>query len=239
MISRIVSTALVIATVLGSPTFAQEGTCNSCNCQLSNTQALAQLVRDIIANSTRAATGATYVRWGKNSCPDTPGTQLVYRGSAGGTLWSITGGGADKLCLPTDPDYLPGTSGLDALIASSPHMYGGEYEFHAGPNSNINQHNAPCAVCFATSRAAQLMVPAKTQCPPTWTREYYGYLTSERGSHPARSVFTCVDVDPDVIGGTQASTNGALFYYVLSSCNGLTCPPYEAERALSCAVCTK
>ena len=230
---------VVIGAILAGATVAQEGTCNSCNCQLSNTEALTSLVRDVVANSTRASTGATYVRWGKTSCPNTPGTQLVYQGNVGGTLWSIQGGAADKVCIPADPDYLPGTSGLGAQIPSSPLIYGGEYEYSAGPNSNVYQHNVPCAVCFATSRPAMLMIPAKTQCPATWTREYYGYLTSERAPHPGRSVFSCVDVDPEVIGGTQGNTNGALFYYVLSTCNGFTCPPYEADRALSCVVCTK
>ena len=216
-----------------------QDTCSACNCQLSNAQALGQLIRDVVANTTRAGIGATYIRWGKTTCPNTPGTELVYTGNAGGNFWSITGGGSEKVCLPPDPDYLPGTSGLNTGIPSSPHMYGAEYEYLAGPNSNVNQHNVPCAVCFASSRAATLMIPAKTTCPPTWTREYYGYLTSERASHPARSVFSCVDNDPEVIGATQANTNGALFYYVLTTCNGLTCPPYENERALSCVVCTK
>ena len=230
---------VVIGAILAGTTVTQEGTCNSCNCQLSNTEAIARLVRDTVANSTRASTGATYVRWGKSSCPNSPGTQLVYQGNAGGTFWSVQGSGADKLCMPTDPDYLPSTSGLGAQLPASPVIVGVEYQYMVGPNSNVYDHNAPCAVCFATSRAAMVMIPGKTQCPARWTREYYGYLTSERASHPGRSVFNCVDVDPDVIGGTQADTNGALFYYVLSSCNGLTCPPYEADRALSCVVCTK
>ena len=92
------------------------------------------------------------------------------------------------------------------------------------------------------------MIPAQIQCPPTWTREYYGYLSSERANSPVqrssghfRSSFNCVDLNPEVIGSSGANGEGALFYYVLSACNsnGLSCPPYEEGRILSCVTCTK
>ena len=84
--------------------------------------------------------GATYTIWGKSSCPSSTGAQLVYAGRAGGNLFSQSGGGAEKLCLPKDPDYLPGTTGYTALS----HMYGGEYEFRSGPNTNdVYEHNVP------------------------------------------------------------------------------------------------
>ena len=183
--------------------------------------------------------GVTYTRWGKSSCPSTPGTELVYSGIVGGTFYNSKGGGAEKLCMPTDPDYLSGTTGL--LISSLPQLPvidGAEYEFHSGPKTNIAEHNVPCAVCYASSKAAMIMVPAKSVCPSSWTREYYGYLTTEYKTHQ-RSSFNCIDVDPDVLAGGTGSTNGALFYHVLSTCNGFQCPPYQANRALSCTVCTK
>ena len=43
--------------------------------------------------------GVTYIRWGKNSCSNITGTQLVYAGRAGGTSYASSGGGAEKLCL--------------------------------------------------------------------------------------------------------------------------------------------
>lgn len=233
---------LLIATLLTalSTTFAQDDVCSgdSCNCRLSNIQALGSLIQDLVANTTRANTGVTYVRWGRTTCPNTPGTELVYSGRAGGNFWSIPGGGSDKLCLPDNPEYLPGTTGINTAIPSSPHMYGAEYEFLAGPAVSVNQHNVPCAVCFASARGSSIMIPAKTQCPSTWTREYHGYLTTERATHK-RAVFSCVDVAPETIGASSANTNGALFYHVLTTCNGLTCPPYGAETAMSCVVCTK
>ena len=177
----------------------------------------------------------TYTRWGSSSCPSSTGAQLVYTGRAGGSWYNHAGGGAEKLCLPNDPDYLSGTAGFSV----SSHIYGAEYEFHSGPNTHTLDYNVPCAVCHVSTRATVIMVPAKTSCPSSWTREYYGYLTAESNSYH-RSSFTCVDINPEVVPGSSAHNNGALFYYVAAACSyGLDCPPYENNRILSCAVCTK
>ena len=50
--------------------------------------------------------GVVYTRWGKTSCPNITGTELVYAGRAGGSWFRHTGGGANYLCMPNDPDYL-------------------------------------------------------------------------------------------------------------------------------------
>ena len=182
--------------------------------------------------------GVTYIRWGKSSCPTTPGTQLVYAGRAGGTTYAAQGGGAEKLCLPLDPDYINAPRSTSATHFST--LHGAEYQTRDGPHHNLFDQNVPCAVCYASTRVAMIMVPAKTQCPSSWTREYYGYLMTERGvTGHHRSSFDCVDVNPDVVPGGAPNTNGALFYYVIATCNGLQCPPYEANRVVSCAVCTK
>ena len=178
----------------------------------------------------------TYTRWGNSSCPSSTGAQLVYAGRAGGTTHLSDGGAAEKLCLPNDPDYLPRTEGFSGL---SSHIYGAEYQPYGGLNSNVHDHDVPCAVCHVPTRATVIMVPAKSLCPSSWTREYYGYLTTEHDGHH-RSSFNCIDINPEVIPGTSADNgDGALFYYVGATCNGLPCPPYENGRILSCAVCTK
>ena len=82
-----------------------------------------------------------------------------------------------------------------------------------------------------------ILIPANSQCPLGWTREYYGYLTSERENH-RRSSYDCVDVNFEGIGSAD-SEGGALFYYVVSTCQGFDCPPYENDKAVSCVVCTK
>ena len=54
-----------------------------------------------------------------------------------------------------------------------------------------------------------------------------------------RNSFECVDKDPESIPGSAGSTNGALFLHVEATCNGLPCPPYDPQKELTCAVCSK
>ena len=181
--------------------------------------------------------GVTYIRWGNDSCPDTNGTETVYYGRAGGTFYNNQGGGAETLCLPDDPDYISDPRSTSASSVS--YLYGAEYETANGPYHDLHNQNVPCAVCFASTRAAMIMVPAKTECPSSWTREYYGYLMTEHSNH-YRSSFNCVDVNAGAVDGGSADTNGALFYHVTATCSyGLQCPPYDASKVVSCAVCTK
>ena len=100
-------------------------------------------------------------------------------------------------------------------------------------------NNVPCAVCYVSTRPTVVMIPAKASCPPTWTREYYGYLMTERVIHN-RATFECVDRDQESVPGTQANTNGALFYHIEANCGtDLPCPPYNTDQEINCVVCTK
>ena len=182
--------------------------------------------------------GVVYTRWGRTTCPDTPGTELVYAGRAGGTWYGQKGGGTNYLCLPEGPDYLnykPGVQGVSPI-------YGAEYQTghsdHGGPLASVHDHNVPCAVCCTTAREMVLMLPAKTQCPPSWTLEYNGYLMTERYSNH-RATFECVDQDPECVPGSAGDVNGVLFYHTEATCTGLPCPPYDPQKELTCAVCTK
>ena len=180
----------------------------------------------------------TYTRWGRSSCPNNTDAQLVYSGRAGGTYYGSRGGSADKSCLPDDPDYIPGSPDLGSSLLKSA-VTGAEYETHDVPQlTNLIDHNAPCAVCFVPTRSTTIMVPAKTTCPPSWTREYYGYLMSEEEHHYRTSYF-CLDIIPEVIPGTASNVNPSLFYPTVTNCNGLACPPYVNNHMLSCVVCTK
>ena len=183
--------------------------------------------------------GVVYTRWGKNSCPNVTGTELVYAGRAGGSWFRHTGGGANHLCMPNDPDYLtyqPGVQGFSPV-------YGAEYHSFSGPLQGVHDHNVPCAVCYASTRVAVTMIPAKTQCPSTWTLEYSGYLMSafKGNSHYVdyRTMFECVDKNPDSIPGSVSDVNGALFHHAEATCTGMPCPPYDPQKELTCAVCTK
>ena len=181
-----------------------------------------------------AGGGATYIRWGRDDCPST--AQLLYNGMAGGSFYNQHGGGNSYLCLPYNPQYLSYRNGVNPGRA---YVYGAEYqveEISAFPG--MNQHNVPCAVCHTPTRGAKIMIPARTSCPSSWTREYYGYLMAGGHNHPRSAPFECVDVSAESLPSTAADTNGALFYFTESRCVGI-CPPYVDGKELTCAVCTK
>ena len=175
--------------------------------------------------------GVVYTRWGSSSCPNVPGTTLVYAGRTGGTHFTHTGGGANHLCVPPDPRA---TLRFTAGVRDHSYLWGSEYQF---PLAGGHDTNVPCAVCLAASRETVLMIPAKTDCPTAWTREYYGYVMTEHRTHH-RSMFECVDRSQEAIPGSHANVNGALFYHVEVHCDGLPCPPYNPQRELNCVVCT-
>ena len=76
------------------------------------------------------------------------------------------------------------------------------------PNDTIQQRPM-CAV----ERANKIMITAKVTCPPTWTREYYGYLMSELTANDHfRTSYECVDVDAEARPGSAGDIDGALFY---------------------------
>ena len=190
--------------------------------------------------------GIAYVRWGRTTCPSTPGTRLVYKGRAGGSHFSHSGGGADRLCLPENPQYL----GFQSGFQGTGYLHGAEYErwgnlngrglFGNQPIHPVYEQNVPCAVCSVSTREMLLMIPARTSCPSSWTREYYGYLMAERWDY-ARSSYDCVDKNPEAVPGNAANQDGALFHHVEATCNGLPCSSsqYVEGREITCTVCTK
>lgn len=179
--------------------------------------------------------GVVYTRWGKSSCPSTPGTELVYAGRTGGTQFGHTGGGANQLCMPPDPQY----SSYRLGVQGHHYMYGAEYEQPVGYTSTKQNHNAVCAVCFTSTRVTVLMVPAKTSCPTSWTKEYQGYLMAEHRNNKGRSTFICVDNTFESVPGSQNHVEVTDLYNVEAACSGMPCPPYVDYKELTCAVCTR
>ena len=181
--------------------------------------------------------GATYVRWGRSTCPNVTGTMLIYKGRAAGSEHSHTGGGGNYQCVTEEPETFSfGTGTVDAA-----YIYGAEYEMWGNvPSASLpnHEHDVPCAVCYISPRETVLMIPGRYTCPSNWTREYYGYLMSERYNHH-RSTFECVDVAPEHIASDHTNQNGALFYHVEPRCGSLPCPPYEPQKEMTCAVCSK
>ena len=179
--------------------------------------------------------GATYIRWGRTTCPDTEGTELVYAGRAAGSHYQTKGGTSDYLCLPDEPQYLNYKRGVQR---NSP-LHGAEYDvFVNEPLHAFHDYNVPCAVCHSSTQESVIMIPARLSCPNTWTLEYSGYMMSARSNHYRRST-ACMDKNPESIPGSIGSTQGALFLHMEATCNGILCPPYVAEKELTCAVCTK
>jgi len=152
----------------------------------------------------------------------------------GGTNHGYQGGAANYLCMPDDPDYLHYTPG----VQGTNYVYGARYQTY-GIFSAFHDHNVPCAVCYASTRVAVTMIPAKAHCPSTWTLEYSGYLMSGYKGHSHPTMYECVDKNPDSAPGSASSTEGALFYPVEANCNGMARPPYDPQKELTCAVCTK
>ena len=182
---------------------------------------------------------AIYTRWEKSTCPQMEGTQIVYSGITGSTFFNREGGGANYLCMPKDPEYNPTLTYRNNLGNKRAFVQGTEYQ---SPLQGLQAHNAPCAVCHVSTRPTILMIPAKASCPPTWTREYYGYLMSSNSQYRdhKRTMFECVDADQESLHGTHATTDGTFFYHVEAACNtGLPCLPYISNKQLNCVVCTK
>ncbi|XP_013421648.1 uncharacterized protein LOC106181730 [Lingula anatina] len=126
-------------------------------------------------------------------------------------------------------------------------MYGAELEIQANdPFNKVNtgrirtlQDETPvCAVCRSINRSSQVMIPARRECPESWTQEYNGYLMSSHHGHK-RSQFVCIDGAPEVNEGGTGNQNGALLYVVEAKCGSLPCPSYVDGRELTCVVCSK
>ena len=184
--------------------------------------------------------GVVYTRWGRTTCPSTPGTRVLYAGRAAGTWYNQKGGGANYLCLPEQPQYSTYTAGSQPSRAF---LYGAEYETgdssETGPLRYLNDHNVPCAVCYTSTRETVVMIPARIACPSSWTKEYYGYLMADRYNH-YRTTFECMDLSPQSVPGSIADTNGAVFFHVEVKCSyGIPCPPYDTQKEVTCVVCTK
>ena len=186
------------------------------------------------------AGGVVYTRWGRTTCPTGQGTQLLYAGRAAGTPQMDTGGGANYLCLPDDPDHLPYESG----VQGESYIAGVDYWFESRqPLAASNYHNAPCAVCFVATRSVELMIPARTQCPTGWTLEYVGYLMSDWRYRDGRTTYVCVDNNPESLLGLDSNNRlrDGRFHLVEPICDGLLCSAsqYSAEKELACVVCTQ
>ncbi len=179
--------------------------------------------------------GVVYTRWGRTTCPDT-GAELLYKGITAGSHFDSYGGGVNYLCLPEVPEYTTYQPGNQLHN----YLHGTEYQSgNPGPLYSMFNHNAPCAVCYVPTRVTVLMLPARLTCPSNWTLEYNGYLMSAHHGSKQSTTFECVDKDTESIPGSAANTDGAMLHFNEAKCNGIPCPPYDPQKEITCAVCSK
>ena len=188
----------------------------------------------------KSSSGSIYVPWGKNSCPGN-GTENVYTGFAAGSFYSSQGGGANHLCLSPDPVWAHYTNAED----SGASIYGTEYQFWNHRNNltpflgqSLLDKDVPCSVC-RTTRSSVIIIAGRNICYAGWTLEYKGYLVAGIHGTSSPSEYICLDDRPDVEFGGQSDQDGALLNFVEAKCGSLKCPPYENNRELTCAVCSK
>ena len=185
------------------------------------------------------SSGVTYIRWGRTVCPQ--GTSLVYTGVAAGTKWDVRGGTSDTLCLAGNPQYKSGDgssryaaqlSGVrnDVQTRGSP----------APPLQNRYLTYLPCALCYTTTKSTSFMLPGRYTCPSGWSTEYLGYIMTEYtlNNRGGRRDTICVDQNAEA-AATKGSAYPALLYHMQASCIGLECPPFNSQKPLTCAVCSK
>ncbi|KXJ23128.1 Short-chain collagen C4 [Exaiptasia diaphana] len=170
--------------------------------------------------------------------PKSGGVKYVRWGRIGGEYYTHLGGAAEYICLTESPkygNYKPGHQ-------SAGYIYGTEYQvngYSPFTETNLHDHEAPCAVCHVPTRNAELMIPATYECPSGWTMEYHGYLMTAYYGHAHPTKYLCVDQHAEAVKGTSADLNGALLYPVEGVCGSLPCHPYATGKELTCAVCTK
>ena len=104
-------------------------------------------------------------------------------------------------------------------------------------DGSLVDNDAPCAVCHVNGRGEQLMVPGNRTCPEKWTKEYEGILVADAYSHK-RTMYVCLDGNPEVVAGGGPNTNGGLFYAAETTCTALPCPPFVLGNEIACVVCT-
>ncbi|XP_076455731.1 uncharacterized protein LOC143290274 [Babylonia areolata] len=175
----------------------------------------------------QAARGSTFVRWGSSSCAGT--SELVYSGLLGGSWYDHAGAASNPLCLSLSPRLLETKAGVSYAL-----LYGGEYE-----TSDSHQNKNPlCAVC-RSPEPTTIMVPGADGCSSGWTLQYAGRLMAGYHAHHGATQFICVDDKMESEIGSQNNEEGRLLYYVQTQCGSLACPPYENNKLVTCAVCSK
>ena len=66
------------------------------------------------------------------------------------------------------------------------------------------------------------MIPSRYECPPGWTREYYGYLMAEHHNSKASSQFSCIDHGLEQVPGSGSDIDGYRMWnlkHIVATCS--------------------
>ena len=173
---------------------------------------------------------------------------LLFKGYAAGPHYNVGGSGSNFLCLHEEPQWATYINGHQGAAGT---VYGAAYylvDTGASRNSPFFQTNsgsraflrnpAPCAFCDVPGRSRTAMIPARTQCPDGWTKEYGGYVVSEVHGDRKRSSYICLDEAPEIAVGDSSQWQSVI-YPVDVQCGTLPCSVYISGRELTCVVCSK
>ena len=130
--------------------------------------------------TTVTATAMT-THWGSGACSSSE--TLLYNGRVVGASSSITGSGANYLCLPPTAVVSQISSGDESNSAEA---WTVEYAFHSahvsgnfgGFGTSLQLREVPCALCGLAS-AVGFDVWGSDQCPGTALLSYSGYIAAE------------------------------------------------------------
>lgn len=185
--------------------------------------------------------GSSYIRWGRTTCSGD--ATLIYRGYVAGAKYNDKGSGSNRLCLHERPQWKRKIPGVQYFTCS---IYGAEYEmwnansvFSLTNNAGepLVNHPTPCAHCYTPQRSTNIMIPARTECPAGWTKEYQGYIVADHHLHQ-KSTFSCMDDAPET-GTGGSSRDQSRIYPVEVVCGSLPCSRYPSGHELTCVVCSK
>lgn len=169
-----------------------------------------------------------YVRWGNRDCPSNA-TRLYYGHTAG---QSTTGGGVTYLCLPGSHDLV---NYEDDYYGNTPVIFTVATVYHTYVQGK-DHVDAACAVCVVSSRSQVITIPASDNCVGEWTKEYDGYLMTDKSS----STIECVDTKMDSYGKPgNPGPELAQFFHVVADEEAKLPNFYHNDKVLRCAVCTK
>ena len=194
----------------------------------------------VVCSPPENRTGALYTRWGRTTCPND--TDLVYAGRAVGAHHGESGSGANAMCLYDEQSYNDHNDNQQygARIYGITYYTSG-YGLPPDPFNNVHQRRAPCAVCLIPQKEVAIMTPGRTDCPPSWTVEYSGYLmANQHGNYKMN--YVCVDKDPEVVSSSSSSNQGR-WYPTETECGAIQCRTgvtggYSQNREVTCSVCS-